>query len=152
MLQSGEASTSFIALMASNSSLNSVFSSRNEMFGLSVIVSKADRSTSLVMLSSWSKWFANPSRISGFSCITVSPSRTVSCVAPLYKGPYTSLRQLQMLSYRFHLLPAAILHHLPPAMETSFPLFTAVDSVDHRSVLPFTCLIQLFHPCISSFL
>ena len=55
MSQSGEASTSFVALMASNSSLNSGFSSRNEMFGLSVIVSKADRSISLVMLSSWSK-------------------------------------------------------------------------------------------------
>lgn len=82
MPQSGEAPTSFVALMASNSSLNSGFSSRNEMFGLCAIVSKAYRSTSLVMLSSWSKWFANPSRISGFSCITVSPSRAVSCVAP----------------------------------------------------------------------
>ena len=55
MPQGGEAPTSFVALMASNSSLNSGFSSRNEMFGLCAIVSKAYRSTSLVMLSSWSK-------------------------------------------------------------------------------------------------
>ena len=56
MSQSGVAPTSFVALMASNSSLNSgFFLSRNEMFGQYAIVSKAERSTSLDMLSSWSK-------------------------------------------------------------------------------------------------
>ena len=44
-----------VALMASNTSLNSGFSWRNSMFGLSPMVSKAERSTSPVMLGSLSK-------------------------------------------------------------------------------------------------
>ena len=45
----------FVALMASNSSLTSGFSLRDAMFGLSAVVSKTERSTPPVMLSSLSK-------------------------------------------------------------------------------------------------
>ena len=74
---------SFVALMASNSSLLSGFSSTSVMFGLCAMMSKAEPSTSPVMLSSWSNWFANLSRVLAFSCIAVSPSRTVRFVVPL---------------------------------------------------------------------
>ena len=42
----------FVALMASNSSLTSGFSSRDGMFGLSAVVSKTERSIPPVILSS----------------------------------------------------------------------------------------------------
>lgn len=64
---------SFLALMASNSSSNSGFSSTSVMFGLGAMVSTAKRSTFPVVLSSWSNWLANLSRVSAFSCIFVSP-------------------------------------------------------------------------------
>ena len=61
------------------------------------------------------------------------------CCAPLQWSNILLSANCKSLSYRFFLLPAAILQPLLPTIETSFPWCTAVDSVDYRSFLP--CLI-----------
>ena len=80
----------FVALIAFNSSLNSCFSSRHAMFGLCATVSKAERSATLVIFWSWSKWFANLQWKLIFllqDCLTIKGTKQVSGKLPTYPYP-----------------------------------------------------------------
>jgi len=79
----------FVTLIAFNSSLNSCFSSRHAMFDLCTTVSKAERSATLVIFWSWSKWFANlqKTHLSPKDCLTIKGTKQVSGKLPTYPSP-----------------------------------------------------------------
>ena len=85
-----EALPFFVALIAFNSSSNSCFSSRQAMSGLCATVSKAERSVTLVIFWSWSKWFANLQWKLIFllqDCLTIKGTKQVSGKLPTYPYP-----------------------------------------------------------------
>ena len=124
--------------MSSNSSSNSGFSSTSVMFGLGAMVSTEERSTFPVMLSSWSNWFANLSRVYKSIYITIKDS-TLCCTPSSSVAHIFLSSHFKRLSCRFYLPPAGIVQ--PRTTETLFSWCTAVDSVEHQSFLP--CLVPV---------
>ena len=142
----------FVALIASNASLNSGFSSRNTVFSLSVMASKAE----CWYLSSYVKKFVKVVCKSmenlGFLlyyCLTIKVSKL--CCTPLLWPSYFSQTIVKSFRVFFFLLSAAILRPLPPTFETSFPFCTAVDFVEYQSVLSCFFTLALFLSSNSAF-
>ena len=111
----------FVALMASNTFLNSGFLSRYRMFGLRAVVSKAERSTSPVMLSILLKQFVNLSRSSAFSCISlIIKVRKLCCIPPLWPL-YFSQTIFKRLSYLFFCYLLQFFSLCLPPLRICFP-------------------------------
>ena len=142
----------FVALIASNASLNSDFSSRNTVFSLSVMASKAE----CWYLSSYVKKFVkvvcNSMENLSFLlyyCLTTKVSKL--CCTPLLWPSYFSQTIVKSFRVFFFCYLLQFFSLCPLPLRLHFPFCTAVDFVEYQSVLSCFFTLALFLSSNSAF-